>query len=134
MNHRRPLSVLGLLALPAITGCADILATVTERDASWRYIQSHSEGMTVGPVSVTQTELSFPVHVSDIVNSSTCFHDARMRFADNRILVTVKQGFCSRGLQWPFVASLPKPAPGEYAVVYDDPSADFPVIGKAHVE
>jgi hypothetical protein len=134
MIRQKRLSVLAFMALPAITGCTGVLVWASEEDASWLYIRQNCHGMTIGPASATQTGLSFPIDVHDVVNSSMCIYDARMRLADNRILVSVRHGLCSGSTPSPLVASLPKPAPGEYAIAYDDPAADFPVIARAHVE
>jgi hypothetical protein len=134
MICQRRLSVLALMALPVITGCTGVLVWASKEDASWLYVRQHCHGITIGPASVTQTGLSFPIDVHDFVNSSICIYDARMRLTDKRILVSLRHGLCSGSTPPLLVASLPKPAAGEYAIVYDDPVADFPVIGRAHVE
>jgi hypothetical protein len=77
MIRQRRLSVLALMALPVIAGCTGVLVWASKKDASWQYIRQNCHGMAIGPASVTQTELSFPIDVHDVVNSSMCIYDAR---------------------------------------------------------
>lgn len=134
MIAQRRLSVLALMALPLIAACSDVITWASRKDASWEYIQSSTPGITVGPASTSEAGLSFPIHVYDDLHSAGCFSDAKMRLADHRILVSVRSELCSDHPHPPLVASLPKPAPGDYEIAYDDPAAHFPVIGKVHVD
>ena len=117
-----------------MTGCVAILAWATKEDASWQYVQQHARGATLGPASVTAAELSFPVVAQEKINSAECIHDARVRVEGQRMLLSLKHGLCPDGWRPPEVARLPRPAPGDYTVVYDDASAGFPVVGRLHVD
>jgi hypothetical protein len=120
--------------LLAGVGCTGLVVWASKEKASWQFIQQKCQGISIGRTTSSQDELFIPISAIDHLDSAICIYDARARLLENRILVSVRKGLCKGGNLPLLIARLPKPAPGDYLVAYDDPAANFPVIGTMHVE
>ncbi len=120
--------------LLTLSGCTDAVVWMTKEDASWSFIQTRCQGIKLGEIETTATQISSPLQVWDQYDSGICMYDAKGRVAEHRIEVTFRKGLCSGGAIPPLVVRVRKPQPGDYQIVYGDPAAGYPVIGSLHVD
>jgi len=130
--------VLGIL----VAGCrreADALLAPGGAPATWRYVEDRWGGLAAGEPQVTETSLTLPLrlglHETQHVDSAICVTGIAARTQRSRIVVRLNRGICGQGaaVPYPHRATLPRPAQGTYAVVYDDLLAGYPKIGEARI-
>ncbi len=120
--------------LLTLSGCTDAIVWLTKEDASWSFIQTRCQGIKLGQIETTATQIAIPLKVWDQYDSGVCMYDAKGQVAEQRIEVTFRKGLCSGGAIPPLVARVSKPRPGDYQIVYGDRDANYPVIGSLHVD
>jgi|GEM_PF-2108826 len=136
-----------LLAL-ALASCDRISMTLEPKPtgpATWSYVEKGWGGVAVEKPTVEAGRVSLPlrlgVHPAERVDSAICIRRVTGRVEDGRIAVRIDKRICQGGPGSKTAAEgaedltvhVAKPAPGKYAVVYDDASAGFPKIGEVEV-
>lgn len=81
-------------------------------------------------VSIPVTLGMYPTRPRD---SAICVRRVTASVRARRILVRLDKCLCGPGATQELVARFPKPAPGGYRVVYEDPGAVFPEIGELEI-
>ncbi len=122
------------VTLLSMLGCSDVIVWYTMEKASWAFIQERCNGITLGKIEVSSTQLSIPVNLWDRYDSGICIYDPKGHVNEDRITISVKKGLCSGAPAEPLVVKITKPKLGDYRIVYDDLDANFPVIGLLHVD
>lgn len=126
--------LLTCMTLLLLLGCADVIVWFTKEQASWTFIQDKCKGITLGTIELTSTQVSIPLNLWDHYDSAICIYDPKGYVNDGRVTISVKKGLCSGAPVKPLVVKITKPKYGDYRVVYDDPDANFPVLGLLHVD
>ncbi|MEA2562735.1 MAG: hypothetical protein QOH06_4239 [Acidobacteriota bacterium] len=115
-------------------GCSRTVSSLSKEKAGWDYVEAAWGGAKAGPVEVEGDILKIPlllhVHESTRADSSICIYDPAGKVRGKRIRVRLDRGICSNSAARLTVVEIPKPAAGEYEIVYDDFFARYPVIGK----
>jgi hypothetical protein len=123
----------GLLIL-LLAGCSREVAWLSKEKADWDYVEAAWGGARAGPVEVQGGTLHIPfvlgLHEATRTDSGICIYDPAGEVHGRKIRLRLNRGICSNTVRPPLVAELPKPAPGEYEIVYDDFFAGYPVMGK----
>jgi hypothetical protein len=116
-------------------GCDRTVVWVTQEKADWDYVEAAWGGAKAGPVEVQGQTLKIPLvlhlHKSTRTDSGICIYNPAGKVHGKQIRVRLDQGVCSNRAARLKVVEIPKPAAGEYEIVYDDFSARYPIIGKA---
>ncbi len=124
------LSFGSLLLLPS---CASLMVWASKEPVSWEYLKTKSAGLKMQAVQILPSEIHIPLAVIPTFDSAICFSDPVGQFSGQRILIRLKKGLCPTAPLPALVVIMPKPAPGQYVVVYDDARANQPVIGTIEV-
>jgi hypothetical protein len=127
-----------LFAFAAVS-CNRAVTLASTTAAPWSYVEEAWGGIASEIPTVESGRMALPVRfaVHPVVrhDSAICIRRVNGRVEDGRVIVGVDKYICSSGTgKGPdLVARFVKPAPGRYAVVYDDASAGFPKIGDIEV-
>ena len=117
-----------------LAGCERTVVWLSKEKADWDYVEAAWGGAKAGPVEVQGETLKIPfvldLHESTRTDSGICIYDPAGEVHGKTIRLRLNQGVCSNKVRFPLVAEIPKPAPGEYEIVYDDFLARYPVMGK----
>jgi hypothetical protein len=132
MKSKAGLLILLLAVLQ--TGCEREVVRLSQEKADWDYVEAAWGGARAGPVEVQGQTLKIPlvldVHESTRTDSGICIYNPAGKVHGKRIRVRLDRGVCSNKAARLTVVEIPKPAAGEYEIVYDDFSARYPVLGK----
>jgi hypothetical protein len=133
-----------LLALVSAS-CNRAVVWVTTTPAPWSYVERSWGGIAVGNPTMEAGRVALPfslfVHHVERVDSAICVRRATGRVEKGRVLIRLDKSICEAGHRPrtaeeranDSVVHLGRPAPGRYAVVYDDAGAGFPRIGEVEV-
>lgn len=128
-----PLIMICLALLPML-GCTNMIVWFTKEKASWAFIQDRCNGITLGKIEASSAQVTIPISMWDRYDSAVCIYDPKGYVNDNRIIISVEKGLCSGEHIKPLIVRIAKPQFGDYKIMYDDPDANFPVIGSVHVD
>jgi hypothetical protein len=106
---------------------------VSKEPVTWEYLKTKSSGLKMQAVQILPSEIHIPLEVIPTFDSAICISDPVGQVSGQRILIRLQKGLCATSPLPPLRIILPKPAPGHYEVVYDDASAQQPVIGSFEV-
>ncbi len=127
-------SILALLCLFGLTGCNRLVTWASTKTAPWSYVEDGWGGTALESylVESNQVNLKFKLLIHDVkrIDSGICSCGTSAKLQQNRILVRMKSCLCGPGADTHHVAIIRRPPPGQYLVVYDDPSANYPRIGE----
>jgi hypothetical protein len=138
-----PLAAL-LLALASVS-CNRAVVWASTTPAPWSYVERSWGGIAVGNPTMEADWVALPfslfVHPVEHVDSAICVRRATGRVEEGRVLIRLDKSICEAGHRPrtaeeranDSVVHLGRPAPGRYAVVYDDAGAGFPRIGEVEV-
>jgi hypothetical protein len=138
----RPAAI--LLVLVSVS-CNRAVTWVTTSPAPWSYVEKSWGGIAVGNPTMEAGRVALPfrlfVHPVEHVDSAVCVRRAAGRVEGGRVLIRLDKSICEAGHRPrtaeeranDSVVQLGRPAPGRYAVVYDDAGAGFPRIGEVEV-
>jgi hypothetical protein len=123
-----------IVVLTACVACDRAATRLTTESAPWSYVEDAWGGLGIAESKTVnnQVSLTFRLHVheSKRLDSAICTCGAGARLLADRILVRLDKCLCSDGASTQLIAVLPKPASGNYDVVYDDAAAGFPHIAR----
>jgi len=143
-TFRRVLWPTAILLALASVACNDPMS-VTTTLATWSYVEKGWGGVALGSPTVEANRVSLPlnlgVHPPERIDSAICISRVSGHVENGRIAVRIYKRICKGGPGSKTAAEgaedltvhVGKPAPGRYAVVYDDASAGFPKIGEVEV-
>jgi hypothetical protein len=125
------------VALIATLGCARVVTAVTSEPPPWSYVEDGWGGVRLGAPEIVSgvASLPFTFHAHDVkrMDSGTCLHGASTRLDGPRIVLRLDKCVCGPGTLSDMRVALPVLTKGTYAVVYDDATAGFPLLGEIRV-
>ena len=131
------LSALAAIFVTGATGCDRMATWATTRRAPWTYVREAWGGIVPGSPSVEGSRLRLPFTLdlksAKRGDSGVCICGVKARNEGSRIVVAFYECVCGPGAIRDFTATMPRPKPGTYSVVYDDHDAGFPALGSVEV-
>ncbi|HEV7506173.1 MAG TPA: hypothetical protein VGS07_14785 [Thermoanaerobaculia bacterium] len=122
------------------SSCQYAVTVASTTPAPWSYVEDAWGGIASENPTIESDRVALPVrldlHSAKRIDSAICIRRVNGRVDAGRVFVRVDKCLCHSGTQGEgpdMVARFGKPAPGKYAVVYDDASAGFPKIGEIEV-
>lgn len=128
-------------AIPALSclllaaGCASVATWASTERASWTYVDEAWGGVALIKPQVTadRVTLTFKlfVHEATRSDSAICLHRISTRWQGAELLVRFDKAVCGSSSDAPsLVVAIDPPKPGTYAVMYDDESVGYPILGE----
>ena len=126
-----------IVALIACVACDRAATRLSTEHAPWSYVEDAWGGLGIAESRTANNRVSLSfrlrVHEPKRLDSAICTCGPTARVVADRILARLDKCLCKAGASAPLIAVLPKPASGEYDVVYEDATAGFPHIARVRV-